>query len=427
MPFALADSFITDAMAGDEKSELLRTHASEAALTLGMVKRALRDWQNHMRRAALLQSEDEFAQALALVPSTPHPAAYLARTLRGLADLFVSQGRLDEAVGLFERVAQGGGRLSERFWCDYATLLFRLGLQRIGTGRVALANEALARAGAILEGPAQGAGLWRTAFEGYGETALWFERAGESIPAAFYGEKALTLAGRLEDGPAAGLLLRRLALAGQSKGGVVRALHWLERLQALRNAWPEALGVAVQIAVSLAHNELALGRAGAAEAVFAAAETWLRASGLESLALADLHLGWGLALGPQRGRGHLETALSLRRRLLGPEHPRTREAEQALVGLANAVPSSASDAGGLRLWDGGARFEAPLSEPAGELKRLQRRLVRLCHPDAAPQQLWRHELMVRVNRAVEAGDVFTLRGLLREAFGRLSEQRKESK
>src|SRR5207247_1276536 len=109
--------------------------------------------------------------------------------------------RLDEAAALFERVAQGGGRLSEIFWRDYATLLFKLGLRRLGAGQVALANQALIAAGALLERPDFEAATGSTAGDearlaalaGYGETALWFERAGELVPAALYAEKFLAL------------------------------------------------------------------------------------------------------------------------------------------------------------------------------------------------------------------------------------------
>lgn len=396
--------------------------AQRAGLTLLAVKAAQQKWQGHMRRAALLQSEDEYAAALALVPQLPTPAASQARTLRGLADLYAGQGRLDDAVAMLQRIADNGGRLSARFWGDFATLLFKLGLQRIGAGKVANANQALARAGELLQGPADLPEVWRVALDGYAETALWFERAGEAVPAGLYAEKALTLAQKLQAWDLAAACLRRLSQAAQSKGGSARAIVWLERLQALRaQGWPDALAVAVQAAVGLAQSELGLGRQGGAEAVFRAAESWLKAVGSESPALADLHLGWGLSLGLPEGRDHLELALSLRRRLLGPQHPRTLEAAQALGGLP-ADGEAAALEGETRAWDGGSLFQAPAADlGAAELKRLHRRLVRLCHPDAAPQQAWRHGLMVRVNQAAEVGDLYALRGLLREALSRLAQ------
>lgn len=395
-----------------------------AGIGLAVVKAAQQRWQAHMRRAALLGSEDEYAAALALVPSLPSPGAGLARTLRGLADLCAAQGRLDEAAAFMQRIADGGGRLSARFWCDYAGLLFKLGLARVGAGQVALANAAFERAGTLLRGPADLPEVWRAAFEGYADTALWFERAGEPVPAGLYAERALDLALRLQDFDAAAGALRRLAQAAQAKGGSLRALHWLERLQDLRrHGWAGALPVAVQAALGLARAELGVGREAAARAVFNAAEAWLHEAGPESPALADLHLGWGLSLGPGAGRPHLERALSLRRRLLGPQHPRTREAEQALAGLASGTASQpkAQASEGAQPWDGGAQFQAPLGQAAAEIKRLQRRLVRLCHPDAAPGQAWRHDLMVRVNHAAAVGDLFGLRALFREALGRLAQ------
>ena len=81
-----------------------------AGLGLAVAKAALLKWQGHMRRAALLQSEDEYAAALALVNQLPQPAASLARTLRGLADLYMAQKRLDDAAGMMRRIAENGGR-----------------------------------------------------------------------------------------------------------------------------------------------------------------------------------------------------------------------------------------------------------------------------------------------------------------------------
>lgn len=420
MPCASAASSTTDAVPEFDDN------GARVIVTLAAVKAAQQQWQGHMHRAALLQSEDEFAAALSLVPQLANPGPGLARTLRGLADLYAAQGRLDDAAALFQRIVDNGGKLSARFWGDYATLLFRLGLARLGAGKVAQANDALARAGSLLDGPADLPEAWRAALDGYAETALWFERAAEPVPASLYAEKALAFAVRLRAWEAAAQALRRLAQSGQSKSGAQRALVWLQRLQALRSeGWPEALGQAVQGAVSLAQRELALGRRGDAQAVFDAAAGWLRQAGPEGPAMADLQLGWGLSLGPKEGRPHIEEALSLRRRLLGPEHPRTREAEQALGGFSSAAAPSQQPLGegAAQSWDGGAVFSAPDAGAAqGELKRLQRRLVRLCHPDAAPQEQWRHELMVRINHAVDVGDLFALRGLLREALGHLARQ-----
>ena len=426
------------------EEELPQGDASRAGLTLLAVKAALQKWQGHMRRGGQMGSEDEFALALALVPLLPNPPAYQARTLRALADLCVLQGRLDDAAAIFARVAGGGGRRSELFWRDYAGLLFRLALKRVAAGQVALANEALERAAELLRGPADVPDAWAAAWAGYGETALWFERAGEQVPAGLYAENALAYAKRLGALPGAGGWLRKLAQTGQHRAGAQRALVWLERLQALRlEGWPEALGAAVQSAVGLAQAELALGRWAGANEIFSSAEAWLRGAGGESPALADLHLGWGLALGSGEARAHLELALSLRRRLLGPEHPRTREAEQALNGLAGRGGQAASGPleafgarpdpaqhDGPRDWDGGARFaeESGSNGASAELKRLHRRLARLCHPDAAPsgEAAWRHELMVRINHAAEVGDLFSLRALLRETLARLAADRRST-
>ena len=410
--------------------------AARAALTLAAAKAALHKWQGHMRRGAQLQNEAEYAAAIALVPMLPQPAVYQARTLRALADLYVATGRLDEAAAILERIAQSGGRLSEIFWRDYATLLFKLGLRRLGAGQVAKANEALVAAGQLLERPdfeaatgsSAGDEARLAALAGYGETALWFERAGERVPAALYAEKALALAARLKAWPEAGQWLRRLAQSGVQHGGADRALYWLDRLQALQSeGYADALTLAAQGASLLAQAELAVGRAAGAEALFKKTEDWLLAHGDESLALADLHLGWGLAFPGEQGRPHLELAVSLRKRLLGPQHVRTREAEQALGGLPPQAASEPLD-GQPQAWNGGGQFGAPaLASTAAEVKRLHRRLAQLCHPDGAQdpaQEARRHDWMVRINAAAANGDLLTLRALMREVLATLAQGRR---
>ena len=410
--------------------------AARATLTLAAVKAALQKWQGHMRRAAQLQNETEYAAALALVPMLPQPAAYQARTLRALAELYVATGRLDEAAAVFERVAQNGGRLSDIFWRDYATLLFKLGLRRLGSGQVAKANEALIAAGQLLERPDFATATGSTAgdearaaaLNGYGETALWFERAGERVPAALYAEKALELAQRLKAWPEAGQWLRRLAQSGIQRGGADRALYWLDRLQGLQaQGYSEALAIATQGSIVLAQNELAVGRAGGAQALFKHTEGWLLAQSDESLALADLYLSWGLAFPGPQGLPYLELAVSLRKRLLGPQHPRTREAEQALGGLPGEAGQPSANDGLPQAWDGGGRFEAPAAaSTAAEVKRLHRRLAQLCHPDGAQdpeQEAQRHLWMVRINAAAANGDLLTLRALMREVLATLAQGR----
>jgi hypothetical protein len=412
--------------------------AARATLTLAAAKAALHKWQGHMRRAAQLQNETEYAAALALVPMLPQPAAYQARTLRALADLYAATGRLDEAAGVFERVAQGGGRLSEIFWRDYATLLFKLGLKRLGAGHVAQANQALIAAGALLERPDFEAATGSTAGDearlaalaGYGETALWFERGGELAPAALYAEKFLALAQRMQAWPEAAQWLRRLAQSGAQRAGAERGLVWLDRLQALQaQGYPEALAQASQAAGQLAQHELALGRSAGAEALYQRTEAWLKEAGGESLALADLYLGWGLAFPGAKGRPYLELALSLRRRLLGPQHPRTREAEQALGGLPSSARVTPGLEGQVQAWDGGGLFQAE-AEPsyAAEAKRLHRRLARLCHPDGAQNPAeaeQRHQWMVKINAAAAVGDVLSLRTLMREVLAALAKGRRQ--
>jgi hypothetical protein len=355
----------------------------------------------------------------------PNPRAYRARTLRALADFCAAQGRLDEACALFGQVGDdaGASHLSAQFWRDYATLLFRLALRRVAAGQVALANDTLNRAAQLLEGPAAQPEAWAAAWEGYAETALWFERAGESLPAALYAERALDYALRLGRPQDAAAWLRKLAQAAVARSGAERGLLWLDRLRSLgAEGWAPALATAAQAALGLARGELSVGRGLGAQTIFKAAEAWLAEAGAqESLAAADLHLGWGLALGSGMGREHLELALSLRKRLLGSAHPRTREAEQALGGLAQAAPAP-ENGGEPRSWDGGAVFSpAPDAEgaAAAEIRRLRHRLARLCHPDAAvdpADAARRHEWMVRVNRAAELGDLFSLRAQLREVL-----------
>ncbi|HXC64191.1 MAG TPA: hypothetical protein VNZ67_07520, partial [bacterium] len=238
----------------DEATEGADLH--RVGLTLAAAKVALQKWQGHMRRAAQLSNEEEFAAALALVPFLPNPAAYRARTLRALADFCVSQGKLEEACALFGQVgddAGASGHLSAQFWRDYATLCFRLALRRVATGQVALASATLNRAAQLLAGPADQPEAWAAAWEGYAETALWFERAGESLPAALYAERAIGFAARLERLQDAALWLRKLAQAALARGGAERGLFWLDRLRALGDGgWAPALAAACQGALALA-------------------------------------------------------------------------------------------------------------------------------------------------------------------------------
>jgi hypothetical protein len=392
--------------------------SARASLTLAAAKAALQKWQGHMRRGQQLRAESEYALALALVPLLPQPAAYSARTLRALADLYQVEGRLDEAAAFFGRVAQGGGRLSGKFWSDYTALLFKLGLRRLNAGQVALANDALAQAGQLLEkldAGEDGDAARLAAIQGYGETALWFERAAETLPASLYAERFIHLAVGLQAWAEVGAWLKRLAQAGGHRAGPQRAMHWLQRLQDLRNqGFTEALPQAAQAAGQLAQAELALGRAEGAQFIYTQTEQWLLEAAGDSLALADLYLTWGLTLGGPLGHAKLEQALSLRRRLLGPSHPRTREAEQALGG---APVEAASGNGEPQAWDGGGRFQSEGPSWAEEVKKLHRQLARLCHPDgaASPDEAeQRHQRMVQINALAGAGDVLTLRRLLDE-------------
>ncbi|MGH7442644.1 MAG: hypothetical protein ACREKE_08240 [bacterium] len=406
--------------------ELPLPEAPRPGLTLAAVKAALKDWQGHMRRGAAIPSEDDYVAALGLIPLLPNPPAYLARTLRAFADLCVVQGRLDDAVSLLARVATGPGRKSEVFWRDYAVLLFRLALKRVAAGQVALANDALERAATLLRGPADLPEAWAAAWGGYSEMALWFERAGETLPAVLHAEHALNYAQRAGKQTEALAWLRKLAQTAQHRRGADGALAWLRRMHALDSvAWPGASAIAVQSAVGLAQAELAVGRSAGLEAIFSEVETWLRVLSSDAPALAELHLAWGLALGIEQGREHLEQAFSLRLKLWGPAHPKTLEARQAMGGLQERAEESGPPDNTPRAWDGGSYFEsqvepASLETAGSELKRLYHRLARLCHPDGAPEgeAVWRHELMVRVNQAAEVGDLFLLRALLREALSR---------
>jgi hypothetical protein len=304
---------------------------------------------------------------------------------------------------------------------------------------VAKANEALITAGQLLERPDFEAATGSTAGDearfaalaGYGETALWFERAGERVPAALYAEKALGLAARLKAWPEAGQWLRRLAQSGVQRGGADRALYWLDRLQALQSeGYADALSLAAQGATLLAQSELAVGRAAGAESMFKKTEEWLLAHGDESLALADLYLGWGLAFPGDKGRPHLELAVSLRMRLLGPQHIRTREAEQALGGLPSQAAPDPQQDGQPQAWNGGGQFGAPaLASTAAEAKRLHRRLAQLCHPDGAQdpaEEAQRHDWMVRINAAAANGDLLVLRALMREVLATLAQGRRQA-
>ena len=102
-----------------------------------------------------------------------------------------------------------------------------------------------------------------------------------------------------------------------------------------------------------------------------------------------------------------ELSLNIREALLGERHPKTRELRQAL-GLAGdtgfqqgfdhepAAPPEIRPA-----------FRTARGATAEEMKNLQRRLVKLAHPDQAQggdEFELRNRMMIEINEAVKAAD-----------------------
>ncbi len=365
-------------------------------------------WAWHMRRAAEQGSEDDYLEALDLVPAMPDRRQSLVKTLRGLAGLYADQGRLEEAIPLFESVAQEASAPTKIFWCDYVRLMFKAAEQRFANKESAAASHALERARQLSEnapGHPEMAALCR---EGYLQVGGLFEQAGSFVQADLYLDRALAIV----PGPGAedGLqIVAGFAWKAFRRGDFRRCDAWIKRGLALS---PHSLSsrsgiLSARVAALLA----ALGGSAAqmraakqSEHYFSWGEAILReAQAQGSVELADLLVAWGsCSATPRQAEQRFREALEIRKRLLGPRHSKTRELESAL--------GFGADSG---FKQGFAPLQKPLAQvlpraaSALEIKALYRRLAKLAHPDQAQSDEEfeaRNLMMGEINAASKAGD-----------------------
>ena len=371
-------------------------------------------WAGHMRRGAQLRSEKDYLAALALVPGLAERKQSLVKVLRGLADLYAETGRLEEAVGLFERVSLEASAPTRIFWCDFARLLFRLAEQQLREKSVAKASlslEAARLVAAQAPGHAEMAALCR---EGYLAVGTLFEQAGEWVPSELYFSRAAEIPPPAGS-PDALQIFSELAWRAYWRRDFERCDHWaLRACEAPPHALHSKLGAPAARAAGL------LGALGAAAAqnhlpelcdhYFAWAEAALRQAWPQGSAeLADLLVAWGsCAKNPIVAESRFQEALNLREALLGEKHPKSRELRQALGlegtsgGFKQGFEHGPAIAPEIR-----PAFKAARGATAAELKQLSRSLVKLAHPDQSKngeEFQVRNQMMIEINDAVKRGD-----------------------
>ncbi len=375
-----------------------------------------------MRRGAQLGSEREYSAALALVPELPYPKAYLIRTLRALADLYMQGDRPADAAALFQRLEQELPTPTKGFWCDYSAALFGSATQSLIQGRVAEANQALAKVSRIREGLPDYAVLGQTLFQGYTVIATLFERAGDFLPAELYFTRAAAQAGRGVDSAELLSFFFKQATRAAELGQPARAERMLEMARDVAGQDPALLLRVAAQANALAQSTWDGKTNAQATRYFLIAESLCAPQGALQGQLADQYLAWGMRHVGMAGRVYLEKALDIRRTVFGEQDPRTRQTQDALDALGQPT--------GAEAW---SAFRVTVPKPAGvwtqprdravRVKRLQRRLALVAHPDHAngeADSVLRNELMRKVNEAASRQDLIALTQLAKEIRNRLS-------
>jgi tetratricopeptide (TPR) repeat protein len=384
-------------------------------------------WAGHLRRGAQLRSESDYLAALSLVPELADRRQGLIKTLRGLAELYAADGRLEEAALLFERVGQEASAPTKIFLCDYVRLLFSLAQHQLRAKQVAQANLSLEKIrdlAAKAEGHTEMQAICR---EGYLQVGAVFEQAQSWVPAELYLRRALEIK-PVPGAPDALQVLSELAWRAYWRRDIDRADHWVDAMLEL-----DTKLLHPKLGSSLARLAALLGALGAAavqdhlprasEHYFSWGERLLRqAAPSGSLELADLLVAWGsCSPSKQAGEERFEQALAMREAILGELHPKAIELRQAL---------------GLQV-EGGFRpgfafepqvhtpkvrpYEAPRAS-AAEIKALHRRLVKQVHPDQArgiEEFEMRNTLMLQINEAASGGDAARLARLAAKAKAEL--------
>lgn len=374
-----------------------------------------------MRRGAQLGSERELSAALALVPELPYPKAYLIRTLRALADLYMSTERPADAAALFGRLEQELPNPTKGFWCDYSAALFGAATQSLIQGHVAEASAALEKVSRIREGLPVWAPLGQVLFQGYVGVATLFERAGEMLPAELYFTRAAAQAGRGVDSAEVLGVFFKQAVPAAELGQHARAERFLELAR-------EAAGQDPALIVRVAAQANALAQAAwdgktnaQAARYFQMAEALCAPQPALQAQLSDQYLAWGLRHSGGAGRPWMEKALDLRQQIFPAGHAKIRQAEAALAALGQPTGAEAWSAFRVTPSTSAGVWTQP-RDAAVRVKRLQRRLALAAHPDHASgeaEALLRNELMRKVNEAASRLDLFALTQLAKEIRQRL--------
>jgi tetratricopeptide (TPR) repeat protein len=399
-------------------------------MTMKSVNSAAGKWAGHMRRGAQLRSEKDYLAALALVPELAERKLSLIKTLRGLADLYAENARLEDAALLLERISQEASAPTRIFWCDYARLLFRLAEQQLRNKQIARANSSLEKVRGIAQQAQGHAEMEALCREGWLAIGTLFEQAGDWVPAELYFGRALEIAPGAT-APDALQIYAELAWRAYWRRDFERCDHW-----ALRACEAPADLLHPKLGHPQARAAAFLGALGSAAAQNHLPKVcdhffeWARkilndAAPSGSVELADLLVAWG-SCAPNEVLAELrfQEALNLREQLLGENHPKSVELRQALglggeSGFKQGFEHPPAEKAKIS-----PAFKTPRAASVQELKVLQRRLVKLAHPDQAQDDAefeLRNKMMIEINDAATRGDgarLLRLASQVREALQR---------
>ena len=372
-------------------------------------------WAGHMRRGLQLRSERDYLAALSLIPALAEKKLSQIKTLRGLADLYAEDGRIEDAALLFERIEAEAAAPTKVFWCDYARLLFRLAEQQLREKHVAKASSSLEkvkRIAAKAPGHAEMAALCR---DGYLQISALFELAGAWAASELYFERALEIAPEPKQ-PDALQVIGELCWRAYWRRDLDRLDHWIERAEAQS---PHALHARHGALLSrIAALMGAIGAAAAGDHLPAACDHYFEwglallsdAAPQGSIEQADLLVAWAsCSKDAFKAELRMTDAMNMRALLLGENHPKTLELRMAL-GLdgEGAFQSGFGKHDPQAVPEPKVRpFQAARKADAAELKSMGRLAIKLVHPDQAASDEefeLRNSMLVEVNAAVRDKD-----------------------
>jgi hypothetical protein len=386
--------------------------------TMKSANTAAGKWAGHMRRGAQLRSEKDYLAALALVPELAERKASLVKTLRGLAELYAENGRLEDAALLFERISQDASAPTRIFWCDYARLLFRLAEQQLREKHVAQANASLEKIQSLAAQAPGHAEMQALCREGWLGIGTLFEQAGDQVPAELYFGRAVAIAAQAGQADAL-QVFSELAWRAYWRRDFERCDHWALRAC---DSGGTAQGLNPRLGHPAARAAGLLGALGSAAAqnhlpelcdhYFEWGQKILAQAAPGpggSIELADLLVAWGSCTKNSiLAESRFQEALNIREALLGEKHPKARELRLALgldgAGFKQGFSYSPGPKAEPEIRPA---FKAARPASPAELKTLQRRLVKLAHPDQAKSGAEfeaRNKMMIEINDAAKAGD-----------------------